>query len=513
MARSTQRSIMALLFFGALALLFGPAGAARADIAPPPPPEGANITPGEETTQVRMLAETVIITAANTKFDQPPSATVSANFTMRNLGEAQEQMEARFPLNVLYPMYQGDVNECVYPLAAPEISDFRVKVNGAPVTARNTVMTVKSNFNQRPEKQVNCWANFSVVFPPGEDVSIEVSYSVLGYFSYKVDGNVAFPYVLLTGAAWQGTIGSAEIIFRAPFELTDLTLVGYYPEDAQVEGNQVRWYYEDFEPGQNVEATIINPGLWQRILQEKETLEKTPNDGEAWGRLGRWYKTAALMNRGFRWDPGGEQLFELSKAAYEKTVALKPQDADWHAGFAELLCWNGWYESFGGRHAARDDLMRCVDELRRSLSINPNQSLAREMVENLSYDGLVAVEGQRVDYLALTATITAMPELATSTPAPSATPAPSSTSAPTDTAAPTPSSTPESAPSMAAPPALATPVAAPIEASSTPAEALPTPTQAAAGRDEGGRGLCGSGAIPIAALLAGWVMKRRMAGR
>ena len=93
---------------------------ASADIAPPAMPPGSNPVPGSETTQVRMLAETVSL-------DILPSAPkgslgrakVTASFTMRNLGEKPEQMAVRFPVGV------ADERS-----GNPSITDMQVKVDG-----------------------------------------------------------------------------------------------------------------------------------------------------------------------------------------------------------------------------------------------------------------------------------------------------------------------------------------------------------------------------------------------
>jgi hypothetical protein len=404
-------------------MLLLPAPVVRADVAPPPPPAGANVQPTAET-QVRMLAEVVVIEAQRNNYGDPARATVQADFTMRNMGSAAEQMKVRFPLNVLFPMYQADPNECVFPAAFPEISDFRAEVNGRAAAVTNTIQRVKNPLSAANQaRDVKCWANFDAAFPPGEDVRIRVRYSVEGYAAWDTPGQIEFPYVLLTGEAWQGTIGRAEIIFRAPFPLDARTLMQYFPQEGQVTGNEVRWVFEDFEPESNVSATIMNPALHARIQREEAALAKNSRDGEAWGRLGRWYKEANRLRRGFRFDPGGEKLYFLSKEAYEKAVTLLPKDADWHAGYAELLCWNGWFDGFGGMAAKRDDLVACADQVRLALAINPKQAKALEIFETLSFDGITRLEGSKRDYPALTLTPTILPQVEVPLP-PTATPTP-----------------------------------------------------------------------------------------
>jgi len=69
----------------ALGLLAGSSTPARADIAPDEPPYGTNPEPGTETTNVRMMAETVLMDVTGSY-----AADVTASFTMRNLGETEE---------------------------------------------------------------------------------------------------------------------------------------------------------------------------------------------------------------------------------------------------------------------------------------------------------------------------------------------------------------------------------------------------------------------------------------
>jgi hypothetical protein len=71
--------------------------AVSADVAPPQQPPGFNPEPGNEITQVRMLAEIVTIDVLAV---DPPQAHFSAIFTMRNLSVSTEDMAVRFPLAV-----------------------------------------------------------------------------------------------------------------------------------------------------------------------------------------------------------------------------------------------------------------------------------------------------------------------------------------------------------------------------------------------------------------------------
>ena len=94
MKRNDHKLLLALIF---IFCLLTPTGVVRADIAPPPPPEGSGITPGSIPTNVRMLAEKVVIDVAGISSHPTGDAAITADFQMRNLGEAEEKMNVRFP--------------------------------------------------------------------------------------------------------------------------------------------------------------------------------------------------------------------------------------------------------------------------------------------------------------------------------------------------------------------------------------------------------------------------------
>lgn len=74
------------------------------------------------------------------------------------------------------------------------------------------------------------------------------------------------------------------------------------------------------------------------VLKETDTIVKNPNDGEAWGWLGKAYKEIVRMPKGYlRADSVGREMFQLSREAYEKCLTLLPDDSLWHFGCADLL--------------------------------------------------------------------------------------------------------------------------------------------------------------------------------
>ena len=396
----------------------------RADVAPPSQPPGSNPQPGGEGTEVRMMAETVLIEVlANNAADRLGQAKVTADFTMRNLGSAEESMGVRFPLS-------SDNGFGEY----PELRDLNVKVNGKTVTTKR-IMEEDPIWGSDPVP----WAEFDTTFPPNQDVQIQVSYLLDGTGEYPY---VAYFYILHTGEGWNGTIGSADIIVRLPYEANQFNVIfdeqiGWSQTTAGgvVNGSEIRWHFEDLEPDRSndFELSIVNPAVWQGILREQASVQANPNDGESWGRLGKLYKEILFYRRDFRRDAGGRQLYPLGIEADENAVRLLPDDALWHAGFADLLAVHAYYSQWEGGNVV-PEILRSMQEINIALGLAPTDPKVKEIAEKIYWlfpDGAELLESG-YDFLWLTATPifetpTTIPALPTETP--QVTPEPVSTSA------------------------------------------------------------------------------------
>jgi tetratricopeptide (TPR) repeat protein len=434
--------VIALLF-----LLLAFPSTARADVAPPIYPPGSNPQPGVDMTQVRMSAETVIIEVQkDVTPDSLGRAHVTADFTMQNLGTADESMAVRFPIS-------GDNGRGEY----PEIGNLQITVNG------NQVQYRRASYPEikYPNQDMVPWAEFDVTFPAGQDVSIGVAYDLngSGYYPYS-----AFYYILATGAGWKDTIGSADVILHLPYEASPQNVVmnleiGWATTSpgGVFQGNEVRWHFEDFEPGadqpvQNMEFALVAPSAWQTVLTARSNVEQHPNDGEAWGMLAKAYKQIFLMNKSYREDAGGQELYKLSVEAYEKCLSLKPDDAQWHAGFADLLAnryyWDRWMSG------PTDETFRALNEIHTALRLAPNDPIVREIAQNITYliEGGITQNGDDFDFPWLTQTPTAPPP---------ATP----TTAPVDESTATPLSSPVATDTLQANPTQVSPTSAPQKSS------------------------------------------------
>ncbi len=380
MKKLTILSTMILILFSAL-----PSKVVRADTAPPLPPPGSNLVPGEEITQVRMVAETVTLTISkDPSNDRKAIAITNAVFTMRNLGTVEEKMRARFPLS----FFDGSSNGYG---KFPEISSIVVKIDGQTVPTKREDQPLYGGTSTRPERDVIPWAVFEVSFPPAKDVIIDVTYTVAGQHSYPYD---SFQYVLETGAGWNGTIGSADVIVRLPYEVNKANVwmegvLGYSPpsQGGVLSGNEIRWHFDELEPTHenNIDVIVVTPSVWESVLKDRITVEKNPNNGEAWGRLGKAYKEIIRVKREMREDPAGREMFELSISAYEKCLALLPNDSLWQYGYADLLWPYYYYDIYlMGKADTQGILPTILQKLQIALLLDPNNQQARDLLREIS---------------------------------------------------------------------------------------------------------------------------------
>ncbi len=479
------------LFLGVVGwLCLWPGAAARADIAPPQNPPGSNPQPGGST-RVQMVAERVVLDVPMNPEGSPGYAQVQATFWMRNQGTKTETLAVRFP--VMFSDGRGGYGE---------VRDFRVQVEGQEVPT-HTIYQPEYFYGDAKVR----WREFTVTFPVGKEVTIEVFYTLDGTPMYDYP-YVTYGYVLETGAGWWGPIEKADIILRLPYPASpDNVLVetdsGWNTPVAPVfEGREVRWHLENLEPARehNMEITIILPSAWYRVLRAEEEVQAHPDDGEAWGRLGRFLKEALRGKYGLRMDPSAQRLFQRAQEAYERAVTLLPDDALWHVGYGELLWLHYWWAydvtyppEAGVSPEVWDGLMRAVREFHRAYQLAPDDPTVQEVIQRSIYGGappfIVSLGNGDYDFPILTATPPPGTLLPTMTP--TAQERPQNTATPSPTDSPTPSATPQ--------PTATVTIPAP-----TPSSTLPSSTPTASPRWTEGwaKGLVGLMLIGTLALVA-----------
>jgi len=300
-------------------------------------------------------------------------------------------------------------------------------------------------------------------------VLVEVRYTAKPVGEYPF---IAYSYVLETGAGWKGSIETADIIVRLPYEVNNQNVIldetigwALTSPDAVFDGNEVGWHFENFEPRSvnNIEVSLVIPNAWERVLSERENVEENPQDGEAWGRLGKIYKDISYLRRWMRKDEGGKELYRLSVEAYENSLELLPNDALWHAGYADLLWKHAYWDVFKPGSPNLDEILRAVEEIHIAYELKPEDPNIIDILDDIRYSMPGAVEkvDEIYEFLSLTATPTIVP-IYTSTPDFDPTPIPQ-----TPTVVPTSTSTnvPQPSPTQASK-ATNTPVSKPTETSS-----------------------------------------------
>jgi tetratricopeptide (TPR) repeat protein len=394
------------LVLSVIVILFIFPSSVSADIAPPVQPPGSNLQPGAEFTQVQMAAETVLI---DVQASAPPKsfgqAHVTASFTMHNQGNQAESMAVRFPI--------GGSNGFS---SVQQIKDLHVKVGGKSISTRN----IKGEDPNGGPDQVP-WVEFDVSFPPGQDVQIEVAYTLEASGEYPY---CWFKYILSTGAVWKDAIGKADLIVRLPYPASDQNVL-FFTEDAQenstpsatrggvITGHEVRWHYDNLEPTREDDfgVDMVMPSAWESSLTELNNINQNPKDGEAWGRLGKLYKEMTFSSRGkgFRTfpdlDAGAQELYKLSLQAYGKATSLEPKDPLWHAGFADLLSYHAYFMNMEGVDVTGEKI-QALQEIQRALALAPNDPKVQEIAAEISSDFPDGMKqnGSSYDYPWLTAT-------------------------------------------------------------------------------------------------------------
>lgn len=341
MSRHPHFTLTVLVFL--TAWLTWPAQMARADVAPPPYPAGAAIDSSGTPTQVRMVSEEVTLSVEPLQGSTPQGegltagwmqARVEAEFVMCNLGDVEESFDVWFPLGT---------PDSVAPLSPPAvIEDFAAWVDGVPAQLGRVEAPGITPWGD----YLIHWATWPVRFPVGQDVIIQVSYT-LHPTGYRPFGT--FEYVLETGAGWQGTIGEATVTIRLPYpvtpENTALDSTSEYcvprPDGFQVQGNEVVWRFTDLKPtsDDNVRLNVLEPDRWHALVAAREAVAAAPDSAEAQLQLARAARGAVSIKHGVNPLGGGERLAQAASDAYARSLELSPQQNEIHGEYAEWLLW------------------------------------------------------------------------------------------------------------------------------------------------------------------------------
>jgi hypothetical protein len=344
-------------------------------------------------------------------------ARVEAEFVMCNLGDVEESFDVWFPLGT---------PDSVAPLSPPAvIEDFAAWVDGVPAQLGRVEAPGITPWGD----YLIHWATWPVRFPVGQDVIIQVSYTLYPT-GYRPFGT--FEYVLETGAGWQGTISEATVTIRLPYPVTpeSVTLdptVSHHaprPDGFQVQGNEVVWRFTDLEPtsDDNVRLNVLEPDRWHALVAAREAVAATPDSAEAQLQLARAARGAVSIKHGVNPFGGGERLAQVASDAYVRSLKLSPQQNVIYGEFAEWRLWtSNRYLSENGTYPET-----LYDAVARGLERSPDDERLLEIQE------IIARQAAQNS----TATPPVRPTLPSPTPVPTTPPLASPAAAPTATPVP-----------------------------------------------------------------------------
>jgi len=318
-------------------------------------------------------------------------------------------MAVRMPLTSLGG--QSDNNP-----APPEIADVSVTVNKSPVTVRR-VMWGQAGQPDTP------WAEFSMVFPLMKEIDVEVKYTLDGVGVYPY---VSYKYLLGVGTAWWGKVARLSVQVYPPYEANNQNT--FQGEDmgwlsttpfGYIRDQTINWLFQNqaIVAGSYIEVSLVAPSAWQNVVKERANVIKTPADGQAWKRLAGLYKSILLLPQGMRSDQGGLELYPLSLEAYQKAIALLPNDADNYSDYADLL-YNHYYGTqASGVQTDRSEITLSLQALQHALEIDPNNEKASAVLGEIqkTLPGAIEAQGGKYNFLWLSVTPTIDTSLATQT--------------------------------------------------------------------------------------------------
>lgn len=173
----------------------------------------------------------------------------------------------------------------------PDIfSAFEVTANGEKRTLTPLEMAV-------PEATSPITSAYTLALLPSPDnplTTLEMRYRQ--YLGDQPD--VTFRFATALGARWTGDVGSSRITVKFPWVTTLEQVLAVQPPDVAFDGQQVVWYYSDFEPTVDVVLTFVKPSLWQQIVQARISVTEAPESAVGHYDLAMLYRQVVQSRPG-----------------------------------------------------------------------------------------------------------------------------------------------------------------------------------------------------------------------
>ena len=372
-----------VLFSLLMVSIFVPIHSARADIAPPPAPELGGLQPFDyQDTNVQMVYERVEMEVQPLQSEEASyllsRIVVTAYFTMRNLGDSPESMQAIFPLESFSGCIGQDERSNSYVEYSIKEETFTVVIDGVdvPIEKVSTDHPYKNAGGISNQCDEMTWAGFDASFPADEDVVIRVQY-VMDAASGDSMQNIE--YILETGAGWAGPIERGYVIVKFPYSATTENVLPESTPGYQFLYNEVFWSFENLEPirGDNIQVSIVSPAAWQKIVSLRRGIKEDPRSPQNWLDLADTYFDIATWH----WDNIRSNAY-LQKIpfVYQAGIATNPNNAELLASYAEFRLYQLSPRLI--RQLTEEEAAPILDLLNRAMALEPKNELVQMILSD-----------------------------------------------------------------------------------------------------------------------------------
>lgn len=314
---------MKSLLFAAAAAVAGSVATARADIAAVEH-MGHGLIAIEAPT-VRMVSAKVDIT-----WGEP--GRLSAVFVMDNESADAADVQLGFPVSLPVKFRRkGGL-------------DFTMTFDGVPID-RTAVRQDTPAKDEHGSRNHTLWFHCRHRFHPGV-TTVKVDTKLPATAAYRLPYRENLSYRIDTGAGWKGRIGWEEVAIHFPRPLRSEDIETSEPPGGVLDGNTVRWRFEDFEPDghdHDISLQFLHPCVLPVLDDLRRQSAKAPHDLRK--RLNLIRHLLGLC------DPRRDYPYfseEMLWQDWEEILAMLSSDED-RARFQKLFTWgpDGAFELTG----------------------------------------------------------------------------------------------------------------------------------------------------------------------
>jgi hypothetical protein len=210
----------------------------------------------------------------------PGFAVVKGVYSFVNTSDKTISMHVGYPVNGHYP--QRIVEHVLY----NDLYNFRANANGIPVKPYRlsdsaSVNPTRLSGNDSSSTNVSDWYVWQQEFPAGTVTTLTVYFITQNNLARHKMGNLsrdanAFGYVLESGKAWGGKIGSGQVMIKMNENLTLIEILGILP-DSLLKGDlhHLQYSFSNLEPGPSDNLLIWYEGAPPDFKFDKKVLPST----------------------------------------------------------------------------------------------------------------------------------------------------------------------------------------------------------------------------------------------